>query len=197
MAIIEYQKLYNATWNNNTLNRDELTGTSDIKYELQNWHWFNDQRWRNRNEKQRRNTKPQFDLNSENYTEGFVTFIQTRNQLRFGTFDISLLALNKITASLSILYTSTLFSFMPNVGEGKAGIMQYCRNWFNMTQDKISPTELISCPCNVQTARGDPDFEIDDTCPSSKPKLKCHENVGAETCYIRQISETYVLSVFA
>ena len=89
---------------------------------------------------------------------------------------------------------------MPNVGKGKKGkpgIMEYCRNWLKGTDNKINSTELISCPCNVQTARGDPDFEIDDTCPSSKPKLKCHENVGAETCYIRQISETYVLSVFA
>ena len=176
------------------MNRDEFTGTSDIKYELQSWHWFNDQRWRNQIRRR------QFRLNSKNYAEGFVTFTQRSGQLRDGTFDVSLLALNKTTKYLSILYTSSLFSFMSSIArgqKGKPGILRYCENWLNMTKDKINSTELISCPCNVQTVRRDPDFEIDDTCPSSNPKLKCHENVGAESCYIRQISKTYVLSVFA
>ena len=81
--------------------------------------------------------------------------------------------------------------------KGKPGILKYCQNWLRKTNDKINSTKLISCPCNVQTVQKNPDFDIDNTCPSSNPKLNCHENVGAESCYIRQISKTYVLSVFA
>ena len=131
----------------------------------------------------------------ENYTEGVVTFKQLSSQLKLGRFDISVLVLNKQTKHLNILYTSTLFSFMSNVARGNTGttaIMQYCDNWLKKSNATIRSSALVSCPCNVQSVRGDPDFEIDDTCPSSKPQLKCHENIGAERCYLKQIVETYV-----
>ena len=186
-SVIEYERHYNATWLTRKLNQDQFDEGGDISYQFQNFHWFNE-KWRNRG-------SSVFKRSYTNYSEGVVTFIQSRKRLAFGKFDISVLVLNKKTKHLNILYTSTLFSFVPNVGGGKTGaaaIMEYCNTWLTATRDKVSSSALVSCPCNVQSVRGDPDFEIDDTCPSSKPQLKCHENIGAERCYLHQITETYV-----
>ena len=159
---------------------------------LQNWHWFDRpdvKRWRNRQ------STTVFDVSNKNYSGGVVTFTQKRSHFSDNNFDLSLLVLNKCTKHLSILYTSTLFTFMSNVAQGQmtneGAVMQYCNSWLP-TMHNVSSSVLVSCPCNLQSLRGDPEFNIDDTCPSSNPQLKCYENVGAEKCFVKQISGTYV-----
>ena len=187
-SIIEYERHYNATWLTRKLNQDQFNEGGNISYQFRNFHWFDNKRWKNRR-------SALFKHSYANYTEGVVTFMQLSNRLSFGKLDISVVVLIKRTRHLNILYTSTLFSFMSNVGKGKTGakaIMEYCNIWLTGTPDKVNSSALVSCPCNVQSVQGDPDFEIDDTCPSPRPQLKCHENVGAERCYLQRIAETYV-----
>ena len=121
-----------------------------------------------------------------------MDFTQTRNEFKHSNFDISIVALIKRTKHLNITYTSTLFSFMPEFsGTDAADAISYCDRWLKNTPN-VSSSKLNSCPCNLQSIRGDPEFFIDDTCSSSKSLLKCHENVGAERCYLKPISEGYV-----
>lgn len=187
LALIENYKTHKASWNILLINKDQFNEGGDITYQLQNWHWVRN-KWINR--------ARIFTRKSENYSEGVVTFSQERKEFAGGRFDIAVLAINKHTKNLNILYTSTLFSFMPSFikANRSAAVIQYCSRWLKNTTTVLS-SNLISCPCDVQSVRGDSDFKIDDTCPSLKPKLKCHENVGAEKCFIKQIKETYVFII--
>ena len=193
-SIIHHNKLHTAKWDVQQLNRDQFNEGGNISFKLQNWHWFETssfERWRDRQSK--------FFLVDENYSEGVVTFTQTSRQISSRNFDLTLLVLNKSTKHLSVLYTSTLFTFMSTVVENQltdeGAVIQYCNNWLGTTKN-VSSSVLVSCPCNVQSVRGDPEFDIDDTCPTSNPQLKCYENVGAEKCFVKWISETYVLHAY-
>ena len=188
-SLIEHDIPYNATWFAPKINADQFSEGGSIEFRLENWLWFLDSRW------QRRMLSNTFKLDNPNYDEGVVTFNQTRSKsarINFD-FDISILILNKQTKHLKIMYTSTLFSFMPkSSGTGATAVTSYCESWLMNTQTIVNSSKLNRCPCNLQTIRGDPDFVIDDTCSASQSLLKCHENVGAERCYLKQISEGYV-----
>ena len=175
---IEQDVEYTATWDPEILNIDEFNENGSISFDFQNWIFGLRNKWIDRKERSR--VDPNFlKIISDQTTKGIITFSQNIDNLAGGTFDMSFLALTKKTKNLEISYTSTLLSFLDK------DVISVCQTWHNKTKDRLSTSDVGSCPCNMKSAIFDDDFESDPTC--SVTNTECHENVNANHCYLRKV----------
>ena len=155
---------------------------------LENWAFLQGRQWiRRRSEFETQSQEPPFQLLDEDYNNGSAKFKQVTNLPRQFQFDVSLVILCKQTKNLNILYPSTILSFVPKLFSGNNAIFEYCRMWVAQTNDIIISNNLQNCPCTINSVRFDPDFMADPTCSTGS---KCHENVNANRCFIKNVDKT-------
>jgi len=194
-AMIRYKEDYIAKWNHDLFNRDQFKENGTIHFSIENLYFFNNQSWIDRKTFQG-SQEPFFQVLSssdeidDDIANGNVTFKQNINVRRGSKFqfDLSVVVLVKKTRHLTINYTSTLFSFVPRLFDTTAASqLGYCDLWLKRTNEAISTTDLQSCPCNVKSVQLDPDYIPDPTCSVSESK--CHENLMANQCFIKNIQK--------
>ena len=191
-ALIEYNRMYHATWDPDILNANEFNEPGNITFKLQNWIFGLIRKdWIDR-ESRSGSQGHFFQIINNNANKGNITFKQNTNRRSNAKFDMSLLVLIKTTKNLEILYLSSFLSFLPKPSgvSGKRAITKYCQDWHTKTSEKLSSSRLSNCPCTLTTAMFDNDFQVDPTCSSTK--TDCHENVDASRCYVRKIQGMYV-----
>ena len=181
-STVKYNEMYTIKWNSAQLNKDEFNQDSNatVQLEVEN-HLFNNNKWININFKNVFKVKVV-------KTEGFATFVQTSSRLskQFEFFN-RVIVLYKKTKYLTIMYTSSLFTFMPNPKENLA-LKGYCYWWLTSTNETVNSDTLASCPCTTESVTFDKDYFADATCLSKESA--CHENVGASRCYIKKLNNT-------
>ena len=194
-TLIEHNEVHNGEWNTNELNQDDFDETGEIKFSIENWLFRTVKgvsRWLPRNELIQKTQRLWFELLQNDNKNGTFSFKQTTRATAKFQFIISLVALKKVTKNLEILYTSSLLSFVPDVPShfGRDAIKEFCRMWRSKTVDVVKPNDLKSCPCTLDSARVDPNLEVDFTC--SATERDCHENVRAHRCFLMNLNKMYV-----
>ena len=189
---IEYNTVYNGTWNAYELNNNEYQESGETKFFIENWLFQKHPRtrvprWIPRHEFAAAAIRTSFHVLQTDDNNGFFSFKQTTKvPVRF-QFSISIIAVRKQTQNLNITYTSSLLSFLPGSLplSDKNAIKQWCNKWHASTNENINPDYLESCPCTLVFAKMDPDLSVDFTCSPVKPG--CHENINAHRCYLKRI----------
>ena len=185
-STIKYDEMYTIKWNSAQLNKDEFNEDSNatVQLEIEN-HLFKSNTWRTIN------VRNVFTVKNIVKTEGFATFSQKSNLLamqnRQFEFVNRVIVLYKKTKYLTIMYTSSLFTFLPNP-TGKSALKGYCDWWLNTTKENVNSDTLTGCPCTIESVTFDKDYFADATCLSEESA--CHENVGAIRCYIKKLNNT-------
>ena len=191
-AVINNEENYVAEWDYKQLNKDQFNENGSITFTIENWFFFIGSIWMKRSSKQKKFVVV------DDYKNGTFIFRQESNRLRIFQFDISVVVLVKHTKNLNITYTSSVLSFAHKLipkFTGETAIMKYCDIWFNETNEAVPITNLEDCPCTREAVRFDPDFISDPTCSSTSHK--CHENIGATICYLKNINTTMYVSDFS
>ena len=175
--MVEQRSTYNATWDPELLNVNELNESGQIIF--QNWIFGLRNKWINRAMRpDNKNSLTIIDDNAVNM--GNITFSQNINEFVRSKFDMSLLVLVKNIKNLKIYYASTFLSFL----YGGNSVRAACMNWYNQSNQGVNIKHFINCPCNAKSVMFDDEFESDPTC--SAVKTDCHENVNANRCYLRK-----------
>jgi len=186
-ALILNGAVYTAKWNTEKFNKDQFKENGTISFVLESWLFLQGKRWiKRRSIFLQGRPEPPFQILDRNYDNGNVTFKQATNRAIRFQFDISLVVLLKKTRNLNILYASTILSFVPKGFSGQAGILEYCTLWLADSNEVVQRDNLQNCPCTSTSVRLDPDFIVDPTCSSFYSK--CHENVGANRCFLKLVS---------
>ena len=193
-ALIEHSKVHNCKWDTDDLGEDDFNETEpdDISFSIENWLFqvhplTGVPRWFPRHEFPRQTIRNQFQVtNDEN--NGFFSFTQTTKSLAKIQFPISIVVLKKQTENLKILYTSSFLSFVPEIlgFSGENATKEFCRRWNVRTDEIVKADNLTSCPCTLESARMNPNLDVDFTC--SATNRDCHENVNAHRCFIISIN---------
>ena len=181
-AMIRNEEEYTAKWNIKQFDRDEFKENGSIHFSIKNFFFFQNQTWFDRQRLQGNQGKPLFEVVSNDIANGEVTFKQSINRPKIFQFDLSVVVLIKQTKHLTIMYPSSLLSFVPKQFDTN-GPLGYCNLWFKESNEAIKATDLQNCPCTMTTVRLDPDFIPDPTC--SMAESNCHENLMADRCYIK------------
>ena len=195
-ALIQHDTMYNCKWDTDDLGQDDFNETEpdDISFSIENWFFqvhpvTGVPRWLARHELTpfQRNL---FKVVESDHKNGFFSFKQTTNAFAKIQFSLSIVALKKQTENLKILYTSSLLSFVPKISgfSGENAIKEFCQRWNNRTDEIVNSDSLTSCPCNLESAKMNPDLDVDFTC--SATERDCHENVNAHRCFIISINGT-------
>lgn len=192
-ALIEHDTVYNCKWNTD-LGGDDFNETEpdNITFSIENWLFqihpvTNVPRWFPRHELPRPTLRNQFVVTNDR-DNGFFSFKQTTNALARGQFGLFIVAVKKQTENLEILYTSSFLSFVPDITgfSGEDAIKEFCRRWNDKTNEVVKRDSLTSCPCTLESAKMNPDLDVDFTC--SATERDCHENVNAHRCFIVSIN---------
>ena len=189
-TLIEHDQMYDCKWNPEELNEDDYDESSEIKFSIENWLFqINPMTkvplgWVPRHELPRQIARNQFAVLHTDTNAGSFSFKQTTNSFSKIQFGISLVVVKKQTKNLNISYSSSLLSFVPDVLDysGKNAIKEFCRMWRAKTDEIVILNDMKSCPCTLESARMDPDLNVDFTCSSTEPD--CHENVKAHRCFL-------------
>ena len=187
--LIEYNTVYNGTWNTYELNNNDFQESGETKFFIENWLFQNHPitrvpRWIPRHEF---STRSQFHVLQTDDNNGFFSFKQTARTIRGAQFLIYIIAVRKQTQNLNITYTSSLLSFLPRSSRfsGKNAIKDLCHTWRIKTHEIVHPDYLESCPCTLESAKMDPNLSVDFTC--SLIEHSCQENINAYRCYLKRI----------
>ena len=201
-GLIDNDRVYNARWNTDKLNQNDFNETGTISFAIENWmfeiHPVTEiPRWLPRHELPRRTLRSQFQILQSDSDIGVFSFMQTTKSFAKIQFTISIIAVRKQTENLSILYTSTLVSFVPEIlgFSSRNAVKEFCRSWNSRTDEIIKADYLTNCPCTLESATTNPDLVADFTCSSTVPG--CHENVNAYRCFLKSINQRYVCTYVA
>ena len=193
-ALIQHDTVYNCKWDTDDLGGDDFNETEpdEIEFSIENWLFqlhpvTNVSRWLPRHELPRRTLREQFTVVKSDHKNGSFYFKQTTNFFARFQFGLSIVAVKKKTENLEILYTSSFLSFVPDVGSENA-TKEICQMWNAKTNEIVKPDNLTSCPCTLESAKMNPDLDVDFTCSATEPD--CHENVNAHRCFLVSINGT-------
>ena len=175
--------MYTIKWNSAKLNKDEFNQESNatVQLRIEN-HSFRVNKWTTFI------VEGVFKVTKMMKDEGFANFMQ-KSSIPSGRFEFfnRVIVLLKKTKYLTIMYTSSLFTFLPSPS-GKIALKGYCNWWLDITRESVSSNTLTSCPCTIESIAFDGDYSADATCLSAGSA--CHENIGAVTCYIKKLNNT-------
>ena len=191
-ALIERGTVFNGKWNTVELNRRDFNESGKFNFSIENWLFQTvpTTRWFPRHKSVKMTIRNQFKLIQKNDDNGFFSFQQNIKAQAMNRFNVVIIVIRKQTESLEILYTSSLLSFVPvSSGEsGKNAIKEYCREWSNRANEiNIDIKNLTNCPCTLESAKVDPNLDVDFTC--SATQHNCHENVNAYRCFLMKIDK--------
>ena len=182
-STIKYNEMYTIQWNSAKLNKDEFNQDSNatVQLRIEN-HSFRVNKWTTFT------VEGVFKVTKMMKDEGFANFMQTAS-IPSGRFEFfsRVIVLLKKTKYLTIMYTSSLFTFLPNPSDNRA-LKGYCNWWLDITRESVSSNTLTSCPCTIESITFDGDYSADATCLSEGSA--CHENIGAVSCYIKKLNNT-------
>ena len=181
-SALKYNESYTVKWNFVQLNKVDFNQSGDFTLTLEN-HLFGEDLDKWFTPRIRGGT---FLLDYVNKLQGVATFIQRSSLLRSFHFANRVIVLLKKTKYLTIMYTSSLFTFLSKP-EGLA-LKSYCNLWLNTTKEPVSSNLLTSCPCSVQSIKFDNEYFADTTCLSEESP--CHENIGAVSCYVKELNNS-------
>ena len=196
-ALIQRDTMYNCKWDTEDLGGDDFNETEpdEIKFSIENWLFqlhpvTNVSRWLPRHELPRKTLREHFKVETNDYNNGSFSFTQTTKSFAKLQFGLSIVAVKKETRNLEILYTSSFLSFVPEIlgFNGRDAIKEFCRRWNNRTDEIVESDNLRSCPCTLESAKMNPDLDVDFTCSVTEPD--CHENVNAHRCFLVSINGT-------
>ena len=200
-ALIKHDTTYNARWNIDQLNQNDFNETGKISFSIENWMFqihpiTRTLRWLPRHELPRETQRSQFQILQTDVNNGVFSFRQTTKLLAKTQFVINIIAVRKQTESLSILYTSTLVSFVPGilVFSDDNPVKDFCHRWYTSTDEIVKADNLTNCPCTLESATMNPELAVDFTCSATKPG--CHENINAHRCFLKSINQRYVHFVY-
>ena len=201
-ALIEYDTVYDVKWNTEELNINDFSESHAIKFSIENWLFQTHpqtkvSRWLPRHEFSRAVQRNQFKALKSDFENGLFSFKHTTKAFTRTQFGLSVVAIRKQTKHLEILYSTSLLSFLPSSFglSGKAAIKEFCYQWNTKTNEIVQSDNLKRCPCTLESAQIDPNFEVDFTC--SATEQGCHENVNAHRCFLMSIKEMYVSYMIA
>ena len=182
-STIKYNEMYTIKWNSAKLNKDEFHQDSNATVQLEiETHSFRLNKWN------AITLEGVFKVTNMVDNEGFANFMQTAN-IPSGGFEFfnRVIVLLKRTKYLTIMYTSSLFTFLPNPSDNRA-LKGYCNWWLDTTRESVRSDTLTSCPCTIESITFNGNYSADATCLSNDSA--CHENIGAVRCYIKKLNNT-------
>ena len=184
------------------MNQNDFNEAGTISFAIENWMFqihpaTNTPRWLPRHELPRHTLRNQFQILQSDSDTGVFSFRQTTKVFARIQFTIHIIAVRKQTENLSILYTSTFVSFLPEILglSSRNATNEFCRRWNSRTDEIIKADYLTNCPCTLESATTNPDLVADFTCSSMAPG--CHENVNAYRCFLKSINQRYVRTYVA
>lgn len=178
-STLKYNESYTVKWNPVQMNKVDFNQSGDFSLALEN-HLFRKDKWL------ALKTKNVFFIDDMDKLQGVATFRQKASLPTPFQFVNRVLVLLKKTEHLTIMYTSSLFTFLPN-RQGDA-LQGYCNFWLTNTKEPMNSSSLTSCPCTVESIKFDSEYFADTTCLSEESS--CHENIGAVSCYVKELNNS-------